>query len=443
MSVGAPDRPESAQAAASLPFLEAAEAQARRAATEADARDREAAWARFAAVGVPTHRDEEWKYTSLRALSETEFALDSPAEPTADALAQIVGLTEGPRLVFWNGRFRPELSSGSLPDGVEFRPLAEGALPADFGQIASLEGKLGSTNDERFVWLNRAAFVDGASLAIAAGATVEEPIQVVFLSGGGSPILSFPRLFVSVGEGAQANIAEFHAGTGVYAGIGVAEIDVASRGVLEHTRVQDDSPSAFHLATLAVRQEADSNYTNSNVQFGARIGRLDANVWVGGEHAETWLNGAYVGRGAQHLDNHTRIDHAVPNCHSFEVYKGILGDRANGVFNGKIFVYAGAQKTDAKQTNQALLLSPTATVDTKPQLEIFADDVKCTHGATVGQLREDALFYLRSRGIPCAEARNLLVYAFVAEVLERIGIDPLREALEARLFAKLNQPEER
>jgi Fe-S cluster assembly protein SufD len=165
-------------------------------------------------------------------------------------------------------------------------------------------------------------------------------------------------------------------------------------------------------------------------------------VWVNGEHAETWLNGASVALGEQVMDNHTRIDHAVPNCNSFEVYKSILGGRSIGVFNGKIFVYKDAQKTDAKQTNQALLLSPKATINTKPQLEIFADDVKCTHGATVGQLREDAMFYLRSRGVPQKQARALLVYAFAAEVFEKITIDSVREPLEKLLFEVLNQTED-
>lgn len=398
--------------------------------------ERAAAFQRYAERGLPTHKDEEWKYTSLRLLAETGFEARPLANPDASLLEGIPGLSEGLRLVFWNGAYSADLSKASLPEGVTFKTLAD-ELPAEFGRIASFEGKLGSTNDNRFVDLNSALFRDGVWLDIAPGTMVEEPIQVVFLSTEGA--LNFPRLFVRTGKNAQAKIVEFHAGRGAYATVPVAEVELDSDAMLEHTRLQYDSAEAFHIGAIFANQAGNSTYTSNCVQFGGRIGRIDANVWVGGEHAETWLNGAYVGIGEQHLDNHTRIDHAVPNCHSFEVYKGILSDRSNGVFNGKIFVYKDAQKTDAKQTNQALLLSPTATVDTKPQLEIFADDVKCTHGATVGQLREDAMFYLRSRGLPYGEARNLLVYAFVAEVLEKISVDHVREAFEARLFDKLRE----
>ncbi len=420
-----------------MPFREAAEGQARRAiaaSPPSERHAREAALSRFLAHGLPTPKDEEWKYTSLRRLGESEFAAGSDSIGEGD-LARIVGLADGPRLVFVNGVFEPKLSR-ALPSGVEFRRLAE-AQPEGFGVVASLEGRLGSTNDERFFDLNSAAYSDGAWLEFTAGASVEPPVQVVFFTTGDPARLSFPRLFVRAQKGAIAKVVEFHVGSGSYASVGVSEYDLAEDANLESVRIQDEASEAFHLALLAARQARSSTFTSTSVQFGASIGRIDANVWVGGEHSETWLNGAYVGRGEQHLDNHTRIDHAVPNCHSFEVYKGILGDHATGVFNGKIFVYPDAQKTDAKQTNQALLLSPTATIDTKPQLEIFADDVKCTHGATVGQLRDDAMFYLRSRGIPEADARNLLVYAFVAEVLEKVGIPALREALEYRLFEKL------
>jgi Fe-S cluster assembly protein SufD len=219
----------------------------------------------------------------------------------------------------------------------------------------------------------------------------------------------------------------------------VTEIVLGPGARLEHVRVQDESLESWHVSTVAVDQARDSVYTSTSASFGASVARNEINVWSGGENAETWLNGMYVGTGTQVLDTHTRIDHAVPHCNSFEVYKGILDERAEGVFNGKIFVYEDAQKTDAKQTNQAILLSPEASVNTKPQLEIFADDVKCTHGATVGQIAQEAKFYMQSRGIPAEEAQALLVYAFAAEVLEKITIEAVREALEARLFAKLGR----
>lgn len=430
------------------PFLEAVETFSRRAAAGLPLslkHAREALLTRFFERGIPTHKDEEWKYTSLRLLAEQRFATETIADVDESLVKNIPGLGEGPRLVFWNGGFCLPLSDVSkLGDGVKFRTLQEclqaEQTPEGLGEIARLEGRLGSSNDERFVWLNGAAFEDGACLEIEAGKIVEEPIQIVFLTGAtAAPELSFPRLFVRLGENSQAKMAEFHVGSGTYATFPLAEIEVGKAAILEHTRLQDESLDSFHLATIAVKQAEGSTYTSNSAQFGGKIARTDVHVWVGGEHCETWLNGAYVGTREQQLDNYTRLDHAVPNCHSFEVYKGILSGRANGVFNGKIFVYPDAQKTDAKQTNQALLLSPTATVDTKPQLEIFADDVKCTHGATIGQLREDAMFYLRSRGLPKNEARNILVYAFVAEVLERISIDRLREAFEARLYEKLRE----
>ena len=191
------------------------------------------------------------------------------------------------------------------------------------------------------------------------------------------------------------------------------------------------------MSNTAVSQAAGSTLTHNNLNLGGHVVRHDVNVWLGGEHTETWLNGAAVGQRNETIDNHTRIDHAMPNCHSFETYKSILDDESTGVFNGKIFVYEDAQKTDAKQTNQGLLLSNKATFNTKPQLEIFADDVKCTHGATVGQLRTDALFYLRARGVPKKQAESLLVYAFAAEVFEKVTVKDAKDALEALLFARL------
>jgi len=268
---------------------------------------------------------------------------------------------------------------------------------------------------------------------------VEDPVHIVFLTKADQAgFVTHPRVLVEVGENAQVKVIESYVGlTGSYFTNAVTEVFVEANGVAEHVRVQDETDEAFHIATSAVHQEADSTYTSYSVQFGGRVGRVDVNLWLNGEHTESRLDGVYVAHGEQVLDNKTRIDHAKANCHSFEVYKGILMGRSTGVFNGKIFVYEDAQKTDAKQTNQALLLSPTATINTKPQLEIFADDVKCTHGATVGQLREDALFYLRSRGIPLEEARALLTYAFASEVLERITVEPVRVGLEQLLYEKL------
>lgn len=408
---------------------------------------RKSNFARFEAVGIPTTRDEEFKYLSLRRLSEGEF------QPAYGATVYRQDLDSHPicaldayTLAFINGQFAPELSNtAGLPDSVALIDFEEAfeTHASDMsllGAIATLESKLGSTNDERFVWLNSAFLSEGAFLKIPKGVVVEKPIHLLFLNDADhGAFAAHPRVLILLGENAQAKVIETHLGLNdnPYFSNAVVEISVEAAAVLEHTKVQFEGSTAVHIANTYVHQHSNSTYTSSLATFGAAVSRSEINALVDGEHTETWLNGAYIGKGDQVHDNHTRIDHAKPNCHSFEVYKGILDHNSVGVFNGKIFVYEDAQKTDAKQTNQALLLSPTATINTKPQLEIFADDVKCTHGATIGQLRDDALFYLRARGIPESEARALLVYAFAAAAFERITIEPLRELLEEMLRARM------
>lgn len=404
---------------------------------------------RYTAVGLPTHKDEEFKYTSFRAVAETEFVPAYGATVEAEDLAShpIAALT-GPRLTFVNGEYAPELSElNGLPREMTVSSLAQalevqpGRVMAHLGQIASLEGRLGSTNDERFLNLNTAFIQDGAFVWIPKGVEMEQPLHLLFINRADhGAFAAHPRVLIVADEGCRAKVVESHIGLGgTYLSNVVTELAIAARAHVEHVRIQMESDDAFHVGWVAARQEADSVWSSNVASFGASLSRVDVNVFVAGEHTETWLNGASMGSGTQLMDHHTRIDHAQPNCNSFEVYKTVLAGRSHGVFNGKIFVYEDAQKTDAKQTNQALLLSKTAEIDTKPQLEIFADDVKCTHGATVGQLREDALFYLRSRGIPLAEARALLVYAFVAEVIEKISVEPVRELMEQVLFQKLVQ----
>lgn len=406
---------------------------------------RNSALERFEEAGIPTSKDEEFKYTNLRVLREVEFGPAYGANIDRQTLpdcARFPAATIG----FSNGEHAPDLSAEvQLPAGVVLSTLAEAwdshreTLDAYLGKVASLEGRLGSTNDTRFVDLNTAHLGEGAFLYVPQGASVEVPIHLLFANRADhGNYACHPRILIVVEPGASAKIVESHVGLdGTYVSNAVAEVVIGRGAVVEHTRVQMESASAVHIGNWFVQQADDSTYTSNNVCLGSAIARMDLNVYLDGEHTETWLNGAVVGLDEQVLDNHTRIDHAKPNCNSFEVYKNILGDRATGVFNGKIFVYEDAQKTDAKQTNQGILLSPTATFDTKPQLEIFADDVKCTHGATVGQLREDALFYLQTRGIPFDQARAMLVYAFAAEVLEKITVEPVREALEKVLYEKL------
>ncbi len=401
----------------------------------------------YSEFGVPTTRDEEFKYFPLNGMAEWKLGHPYGATLTREALeATAVGKIDAVTLVFVNGEFSPELSSyDSLPEGVFIGTLAEGAegfeqvVKDNLAQIATYQGKLGSTNDPRFVELNNALLSEGAFVYLQKNKTLERPIHVVFVNKAEDKRFTVaPRLLVVLEENAEAKLLESHIGLGgEYLSIPVAEIRLAASARFEHDRFQDETLGAYHISNTFVHQESQSVYTSNNANFGGKSARNDINAYVNGEHAETWLNGANVATGDQVMDNHTRIDHALPNCQSFEIYKSILKDNGVGVFNGKIFVYEDAQKTDAKQTNQAILLSPTATMNTKPQLEIFADDVKCTHGATIGQLRDDAMFYLRARGVPKAQAEALLVYAFAAEVLEKITIAEAKDALEAVLFQKL------
>ena len=245
-------------------------------------------------------------------------------------------------------------------------------------------------------------------------------------------------MLIVLEDGATAKVIESYVGLdGVYFNNAVTEVVLGRDAVLEHNRVVAETSDSVHVGNLAIHQEASSVYTSNSFVLGGKIARNDVNVWHAGAHIETWLNGAFVITDGQVVDNHTRIDHAFPDCRSFEVYKHVIRDQSTGIFNGKIFVYEDAQRTDAKQTNQALLLSSNATMNTKPQLEIFADDVKCTHGATIGQLSEDSMFYLRARGIPKAEAQALLVYAFAGEVINKVTVPDLRAALEAAVYEKL------
>jgi Fe-S cluster assembly protein SufD len=412
---------------------------------------RDRAFQKFRDLGVPTTRDEEFKYISLRTLEDSRFAPAYGATLDRQQLAAApLGTLDATTLTFLNGEFSPELSSDeALPDGLFVGSLHEGfsvypdLVLQHLGSIATLNGRLGSSNDERFVYLNTAYLGEGAFVYAQRGVVAARPIHIQWVAVADHGLfVAHPRTLVVLEDGAQVKLVESYSGLkGTYFTNAVTEAWIGPGAILEATKFQQEAPESIHIATVAVHQEAGSTLTSNNVNFGGRVVRNDVNVWLNGEHTETWLNGASVGLGTQVVDNHTRIDHAKPNCHSFETYKAILGGRATGVFNGKIFVYEDAQKTDAKQTNQAILLSPTATINTKPQLEIFADDVKCTHGATVGRLREDALFYLRSRGIPQRHAEALLVFAFAAEVIEKITVDGAREALERVLFQRLRSEE--
>jgi Fe-S cluster assembly protein SufD len=401
---------------------------------------RQSAAERFSMLGFPTRRDEEFRFTNVSPIAEVPFRQASKAEGALESIAEFdyAGLA-GTRLVFFNGHYAPEHSSTErLPNGVIVSTL-DAAMTSDAVLIQTNLGQYARFQTQAFVALNTAALADGAFVSVPRNAVVEEPIHLLFVSSETAhPTVSHPRTLILMGENSQATIIESYVGTPdtVYFTNAVTEIVCAENAVVDHYKVQRESKSAFHVATMQVQLAHGSNFASHSIGLGGRLVRNDANAVLGGEHGECTLNGVYLGNDRQLIDNHTMIDHAMPHCNSHEVYKGILDGHARGVFNGKIFVRPDAQKTDAKQTNQTLLLSPDAQINTKPQLEIYADDVRCTHGATIGQLSDDALFYLRARGIPEDDARALLTYAFAGDIVNRIKVEPIRAELDHALLSE-------
>ncbi len=389
----------------------------------------------FSRLGFPTTRQEDWKYTSVASIAKTPF---EPAPPAAGQASWPVleRLTSDVRLVFVNGWFSPGLSSaGSLPAGVSVGSLAD-ALRSGSPALESHLGRHAGFTDQAFVALNTALAGDGAVVTLDRDVALDQPVVLVYLSEpGGRPAASHPRTLILAGRGSQASVAEIYAGPedAVYFTNAVSEIVVREGAVLDHYRVQWEGRQAYHVATVQGVQDRASVLNSHNISLGASLARHDINSVLDAEGAECTLNGLYLAGGKQHVDNHTLLDHARPNCMSHELYKGILSGQAAGVFNGKIIVRQDAQKTNAIQSNKNLLLSGGAAINTKPQLEIYADDVRCTHGATVGQLDREALFYMRTRGIPERRSRELLTRAFASEVIGLIRWQPLREALEAEL----------
>lgn len=392
-------------------------------------------------LGLPTTKDEEWKYTNLREMAELRLT------PPPEALVAwderwAYGLQDPIRITFVNGRFTADLTTPlrEIP-GLEIRAL-ECAAREKSEWLRERLGQVADMGAFPFAALNTASFDGGAVVHVGPGTQVERPIVVLHLSttatGETTPVTS-PRNLIVVEPGARAFLLEAYAsvGEGTSWANGVTEVVVHEGGSLEHVRLQDQNSSAYHISLTQVRQEARSAYNSYNICYGGKLTRNDWNVFLAGEEAHCRMDGVVAIGEGQHTDNHTRLDHAYPRCDSFEVYKHVLDGGSRAVFNGKIYVHQDAQKTDAKQTNQTLLLSSNAEIDSKPQLEIFADDVRCTHGATVGQVRQDALFYLRSRGIDVVSARGLLVYAFAAEVLEKITREDMRGCLERMLLEKL------
>ena len=402
---------------------------------------REAAFARFLDRGFPTTREEEWRFTNVSPVANTSFERAQPVTISRDALAPLTfAAAAAVEIVVVNGRLSRALSSiDTLPTGVTFRSLGEHWPESD----ASFPGRpaAGAT---AFVDLNFAFAEDGVVIEVAPKTVVTSPIHVLFVSvGGAAPSMISPRLVVTAGDQSQVSIIESYAGVGdaVTFANAVTDLRVGPHAIVDHVKIQRERPTAFHIAQMSVRVDRSGTLTSHAITFGGRIARNDILAVLDGEGAECVLNGLYVADGDTLVDTHTTIDHAKPHCPSHELYKGILDGRAKAVFNGKIIVRPDAQKTDAKQTNKALLLTDDAQINTKPQLEIFADDVKCTHGAAIGQLDEDQMFYLQARGIGQFDARNLLIHAFANDVLSGIKVDAVREKTLRWLEEKLRLPE--
>jgi Fe-S cluster assembly protein SufD len=359
-----------------------------------------------------------------------------------DIMPHLLAGAQGPRMVFVNGFWAPALSSiDGLPAGVRVESLAAVGHYREAELLPHL-GRLVPMDTNAFTALQAAFFQDGVFLTVPPGVEMDDPVHLLFLSTEEPmPFVAFPRNLIIAGERSRVAVVESHIGlgSGVYMTNMVTEVLVGVGAVVEHDRLQNESSRAFHIGNTYIRQGEKSQVTSNSIALGGSLVRNNITAVFSGEYAETTLNGLSVGTDEQLIDNHTTIDHAAPHCSSHEVYKSILDGNARGVFNGKIFVRQDAQKTDARQTNRTLLLSDDATIDTKPQLEIFADDVKCTHGATVGQLDEDQVFYLRARGLDEVAARDILTFAFAADVVEKIHVQTLCDQVKTILQKRLGQ----
>ncbi len=404
------------------------------------------AFARFLELGFPTVRDEEWRFTNIAQIRNSSFepAFRSPEEGITKTDLEKLFLTESSsaRLVFINGHYSHKFSQ--LTEGIaklEAGSLA-GAIKRSDPTLPLSLAKYASYDQNAFVALSTAFMQDGAFIRVGDDASIEHPIECLFLTT--SPVESLmasPRNLFMIGNNSKVTILESYVGLQdqPYLDNVVTEIVVGRNSTVEHDKLGLEGRKAYHVCTTHVHQLSGSNYTNNSISLGGIIIRNNITVVLAEAEAVSTLNGLSLGTGDQLIDNHTTIDHTKPNCTSHELYKSILAGRAKGVFNGKIFVRQDAQKTDAKQTNKTLLLSDDATIDTKPQLEIFADDVRCTHGATVGQLDEEQIFYLRSRGIGERFARDILTTAFAGDVIEKIRLATSREHLRRLIRERLEE----
>ena len=394
---------------------------------------RRSAMASFGRLGFPTPALEDWHYTSLSSIADVPYTIGGAASSTtvADLTAYMIN-ADWPTIVLLNGSYSPSLSSlDTLAAGVCVMDLTTAMRE----QPALVQQHLGSVavSEHAMTALNTGLMQDGVVVFVPANVVSDTPIHVLHVSDSAAAAsATFPRTLIVAERSAMVTVLESFVGLAdvAYFTNHVAEVVVGENATVNHTKIQRESEQATHVSMTEVHQARDSHYVNFSMAVGASLSRTNVYTVLDGENCGATLNGLYLGKGSQHTDHQTRIEHAQPNCFSRELYKGVLDGSSHAVFNGKVYVHAIAQKTDGKQSNHTLLLSPDAKIDTKPQLEIFADDVKCTHGATVGRMDEAGLFYMKSRGVPSETARRLLTYAFAADVIETIANDTVKHALE-------------
>ena len=407
---------------------------------------REAAFNHFSQTGFPKPREERWKYTRTDAIERTHFAVRA-ADASHLARRELEQLSldlDAHVMAFVDGHYRADLSSAGSPRGISFAGPLEEAIRSHSDALSRVFAQVADSKLHAFTALNTALTQQGAFINIEPGATIDKPILLLFVAHqetlpDGAATEALPRIVLKVGEGASLNLVQHFVGAQEtpYLNNVLTEIELDQHARLEHYVLQQESTQAYHLHSLATRQSAHSHYRLHALATGAKLSRHDVHVALNGTNANCEMNGLYFVGGAQHVDFHTEIDHAVADCRSREDFKGILLDRSRGVFNGRILVRPDAQRTDSAQSNHNLLLSRDAEIDTKPELEIYADDVKCAHGTTVGQLDEDMLFYLRSRGIAEALARAMLTYGFGQDLIDRMELEPIRDFVAHTLLDAL------
>ncbi len=400
----------------------------------------------FASTGFPTPRNEDWKYTRVTPIEKRSFKFaraNGIAVKARDIEPFQLGDLDCEQLVFVDGRYVDALSRRNVTESGTRITTLESAMNASSQLLESHLGHYAGIIGQPFSALNTAFMTDGAVIHTKNRGADQKPVHLLFIATR-EDVVSHPRVLVVAEAGSRTTVIESYASLfdGCYFTNALTEIALMEDAQVDHFKLQEESTKAFHIATLQVHQDRDSRFASHSISFGGQLARNDINIVLDAEGARCTLNGLFMVGGRQHVDYHTRVDHAKANGSSEEVYKGILDGRARGVFNGRVKVHPGAQKTDAQQSNKNLLLSRDAEIDTKPELEIYADDVKCAHGATVGQLDEHTLFYLRSRGIGEDQARGLLTYGFAREILERVDLAPLRDKLTEELLHRMPNAEQ-